>query len=308
MPDTIFKNVPGMRNAAAVPVVEADSLPESLFNSKYVDKSQPCVIRGAVRGWPAREKWRDAQYLKRRAGHHPVLFFPHENHITYDRMMAGREEMRFADAVDRLFSDKWSVATLGLQEELTELRADVGRFSFLTQAQQSFLYPPIRFFVYRNAGSTWHYHPMDETLMCQVIGSKQVGLVSARTPFQKTLQEIFLGEEYYEDASACRRLDNADLSWFTATVEEGDALYIPPLWWHGIIPKSESFGVTAAVPWRSPLPVIADTIRKMASGDIEMLGGTSEAQVQALVDVAKQLGLERELEKVFQLAQVRKLG
>src|SRR6185437_8115001 len=98
-------------------------------------------------------------YLKSLCGQYQVLFFPHENHITHERMMAGSRKIPFAQALDALHAPQTGTASLGLEEDFPELRRDIGRFSFLTRAQPSFFYPPIRYFLYRNAGSAWHFHP-----------------------------------------------------------------------------------------------------------------------------------------------------
>jgi hypothetical protein len=131
--------------------------------------------------------------------------------------------------------------------------------------------------------------------MCQFVGTKKIGLLNARTSFQKAIQEIFFSEGYYEDRDAFDALAGAKLDWLAADVGPGDALYIPPLWWHGVIPTSKGFGATAAIPWRSPLPVIGDIIRRMGAGEVDLFGAASELQIQNLFSVAKGLGLEREL-------------
>ena len=214
MSDAILKNIPGMKDAAPVPQRQADTLSESDFFHIYVLNSQPCLIKGAVTHWPASRNWREPDYLKKLCGHYPVLFFPHENHITFKRMMAGKEEISFAAALDRLNSPHTKVASLGLTHDFPEMRRDIGRFAFLTKAQPSFFYPPIRYFIHRNAGSTWHYHPFDETLMCQVTGAKNVGLLNARMPFHRQVQEVFFQEDYYDDPSSFARLDNAPCGFF----------------------------------------------------------------------------------------------
>jgi hypothetical protein len=66
------------------------------------------------------------------------------------------------------------------------------------------------------------------------------------------------------------------------------------LWWHGVIPLTETFGATAALTWRSPLPVIANGIRKMALGEMDMIGKAVTEDFQGLALTARKLGLERE--------------
>ena len=168
----------------------------------------------------------------------------------------------------------------------------------LGRGQITILYdPPVRHFFYRNAGTTWHYHPFDETLMCQVIGPKKVGLVSAGTRYQKALHSIFFQEDYYDGVPMPAWFADPDLSWFSATLDEGDALYIPPLWWHGVVPASPEFGVTTAVVWRSPASVITETIRKLDAGDIDLIGFASLPEVRRLVAAAMELGFALDIRR-----------
>lgn len=294
MPDNTLKNVPGMKNAAPVPVYRVEELSESRFIGSHIFKSQPCVIRGAIRHWPALEKWRDQDYLKRRAGHHNVFCYPTEYHITAPRMVAGKREISFAEAIDRMHDPKTRLAIVATGKPV-ELWPDLGGLSFLSNVPPPLTYPAARFFFYRNAGTTWHYHPFDETLMCQVIGAKKIGLLPAVNSSTKAVHDLFLKEDYYDDASAFHALGEEELPWMLATLEPGDGLYIPPLWWHGVCTMAEGFGATAAVTWRSPIEVEAATIRKMASGVAHMPGVLEDAWLGDLMDVARQTGLEEEL-------------
>lgn len=298
--DKILANVPGMKNATAVPVLQASELSEDVFNREYVSNSRPCVIRGAVKHWVALEKWHDKEYLKRRSGQRDVTLFTSEMHVTKKRMMGQERSLTFAEAIDQLHSGEIErgLVVTGL---LTEFLTDLGDVSFVDRANPAFWYNPARYFFYRNAGSAWHHHPFDETLMCQIIGSKKIGLVSADNPLHADLRNIFFREDYYDDPAAFSEFDCAKLSWLSATLEEGDALYIPPLYWHGVVPLTTSFGATAPITWQSPLHVIAKGITKIARGEIDMIGKTTAPNFQGLLEAARKLGLERELAVAWNL-------
>jgi hypothetical protein len=210
-------------------------------------------------------------------------------------MAAGRCELSFAQAIDRLHAPETKVAIVATAAP-TELLADLGRVSFLSRAEPAFSYVPARYFFYRNAGTTWHYHPFDETLMCQIVGSKKIGLIGTGTAFEEKLRRIFFQEDYYSDPSAFAELAGEELPFVCATLEEGDSLYIPPLWWHGIVTLSEGFGATASVTWRSPLHVDANAIRRLAGGEVHIIGGADPAYYPHLAEVARKTGLTRELE------------
>lgn len=293
MPGQVLTNVPAMRTAPGVPELDARTLTADVFNRDYVAHSRPCVIRGAVKHWAALEKWRDKEYLKRSSGQHPVSLLLCELHAT-KRRIAGRERtMTFAEAIDCLHSEQTERAILGFQIP-TEILPDIGDVAFLGKTEPAFWYHRARGFFYRRAGTAWHIHQFDETLTCQLIGSKKIGLVSSAHPFNMDLRYIFYTEDYYDDPTAFAELDGVNLPWFSVTLEEGDALYIPPLWWHGVTPQTETFGITTALTWRSPPHVIANGIIRMARGEIDMFGKNSAPHFESLVEVARKLGLERE--------------
>ncbi len=139
-----------------------------------------------------------------------------------------------------------------------ELAADLAEFFFLTQPEPPFFYLSDRIIFFRRAGTSWHYHPWDETLMCQVKGPVTVGLLDVRNPLHPHIRHVFFKEDYYDQPFAFNALPAEGLPWFQANLETGDALYIPPLWWHGIVATREEAGVTAPVSWKSPSHVIAD--------------------------------------------------
>lgn len=305
MPDATFAHVPAMKAAVPVGEVRATDLSEEKFLTDYVAHSRPVVIRGAVAHWPARTKWRDKEYLKRMSGHHRVFAYPHEYLDAAVANQAGKREMSFADAIDFLHAPETEVGFVGTAMPI-ELLPDVGGLGFLSApVEPAFFYHDIRYFLFRNAGTTWHYHPFDETLMCQLIGRKRVGFVHTLSPRPYAIRNIFVRGAYYTDPSAFDQFDNSGHAWFETTLDEGDALYIPPLWWHGVVTLTSDFGVTAPVTWRSPLPVIADTIRKLAAWGGGIEGTMPPGGAQALREVARKLGLEQALLQAAQLGKLQ---
>ena len=295
MPDVILKHVPAMLQAAAVPALRAEDLSESVFIADYVSASRPCVIKGAVKHWAAVQNWRDKNHLKNRSGDSNVWLFPSEYFSNWPRRGSEKISVRFAEAIDHLQAADTKVGIV-VASHTTELLQDLGGVSFLTQAEPAFFYEGARYFFYRNAGTTWHYHTFDETLMSQIVGSKKIGLLKTNTPSYPAMRALFCDDNYYDDPSIFDGFDSTGMEWFSAELEAGDALYIPPLWWHGVIPTTETFGATTAVTFRSPPHVVANTIRQLAAGEIDLIGVPSDmAMFQTLYAAARKMGLEREL-------------
>ena len=300
MPGVTFNHVPGMKAAAAVTALEVGRLTEDIFTREYLANSRPCVIKDGARHWTAIEKWRDRAYLKKRAGHHEVLLYPGEYHTSTKRMEAnGKRQLPLAAAIDHLHAEdtKMGIVVTGKPREL---EPDLGSFSFLSNMQPGFCYPSVRYFFYRNAGTTWHYHSFDETLMCQIVGSKKIGLLDVNNPSGWVIRNMFLYENYYDDPGAFDGFDNTGLRWFEASLDPGDTLYIPPLWWHGIVTTTTSFGSTASITWQSPPHVVANSLRRMAMGEADIIGKPGFQRVEALRDTARKLGLEEELAIAWQ--------
>jgi hypothetical protein len=289
-----FNNVPGTKTTTSVPVIEVDKLSDTTFSGKYVSNSRPLVIKGGVKHWSAIEKWHDMNYLKKCAGHHEIFLYPSEFRNSRKLMEAkGKRLMLLADATDYLHAAETEIGIV-VTGRPTELLSDLGGVPYLSNMQPGFAYPPVRHFFFRNTGANWHFHSFDETLMCQIVGSKKIGLLNVNNPSGWIVRNIFLYEHYYDDPSAFDGFDNTGLQWFEASLDPGDALYIPPLWWHGVVTTTTSFGLTTALTWRSPPHIIADSLKRMASGDADIVGKLDYLLPNDLRDVARKMGLEEE--------------
>jgi hypothetical protein len=132
------------------------------------------------------------------------------------------------------------------------LRADVHGFPFLQPAKSPRLFVDQRVFIYRESYTDWHFHASDETLMCQIRGRKDVLLLPPDSKSFATLMEIVRHVGYVYDVDVERFPAFKELCPLRATVEDGDALYIPTYWWHAVESAGDSWGITLAWCWRTP--------------------------------------------------------
>jgi hypothetical protein len=249
-----------MDNPLSVPELQSETLDEATFMRKWVAKNRPCVVRGAVRHWPAVARWGDKDYWLERCDNFDVKAYPHQNFITPKLQHIGLEQIPFHSAMERLFANRDYIFSIPGQKimkgaRFEKVEEDVPGFTFLPSPAMPRWYERMRFFAYRRAGTHWHYHGIDETLMCQVKGSKKVGLLSPRIPkireVTRFLQdESYLGGEYLDTSLR--------LNPYIVDVEEGDALYIPPYWHHVVVPNDGEVGFTVAFCWKSPLHILGN--------------------------------------------------
>lgn len=258
MSKSFFCIVPGIENARGVPVLNAEDLSRDAFIKDWVNNNEPCLIKGAVKHWPASYKWSNIEYWKSACSNFQLCAYPHHNHGRIKHRKG--ENMEFYDAIDRLFSGNDYIFSMPSEpissgSRFEKLIDDLPGFKFFPNPPKSRLYDRMRIFMYRRAATTWHYHDTDETLMCQIKGGKKVALFS---PGIKNPMHVaaFMQQELHLEGQSL----NPDISLdpFIAYVEEGDALYIPPYWHHGVVPMDGEVGFTLAYCWASPFHKFGD--------------------------------------------------
>src|SRR5687767_3754332 len=76
----LFSIVPGINNASAVQILDADTLQEEEFIDNWVFPNKPCLIKGAVKHWPAVKKWKSKVYWLSVCQNFNIKVFPHQNY------------------------------------------------------------------------------------------------------------------------------------------------------------------------------------------------------------------------------------
>jgi quercetin dioxygenase-like cupin family protein len=254
-----------MPQAAEVDSIDARDPKANAFLRRHVDRVQPCVLRAAALDWSAVTKWQDKHYLAEACGKYTVTTYPHLNYCSPNRQKADASSMSFAQALDEMFCNDERILSIpalheGPNGEFSELMGDLGSpvFSVATGwggLQRGFVYAPIRFFIYKNGGTNWHAHPGDQTLLCQIVGSKHVGLIPTNIPAYGELRKAFANDLNLDSSVPLERI-GAAVPTLKATLHPGDALFIPPHWWHGV--EAQGYGASAALCWRSPRHVMGD--------------------------------------------------
>lgn len=258
--DLYLSFIPGMGRPLPVPVVYAETLTKKEFTEKWVSRNKPCLVKNAVIHWPAVEKWKHLEYWLNKCDNFDINVYPHQNFNNREKQDKGKEVMPFHKAIERLFNNSDYLFSLPAEQITDEgrfsgIKADMPGFIFLPETENPRYYERMRFFSYRRAATGWHYHGIDETLMCQVKGTKRVALLSPDIPnagyVTKYLkEENYLNNDHFEVQNNIQPL--------MVDVEEGDALYIPPYWHHVVVPVDGEIGFTVAFCWKSPLHILGN--------------------------------------------------
>jgi hypothetical protein len=262
---------PNHPQAGTVEVIDALAISKEDFTRRYVNRNRPCLVKNAVRHWPAFQKWQRLDYLKTHSRNSAVVVRSQivSEVIGWSNPQVRAELTEYANTVYRevpfhQFLDDLSVGDTPLVADscrfsegsaIEQMKEDVGGLPFMPQLGKSRHYPPHRSFLYRNSYTDWHFHVVDETFMAQVVGAKEVLLLPPDEASWRALRPVIEEAGYLYDIDTGRFPGTRKLRALRTVVEPGDALYIPVYWWHAVQSTDDEFGATVAATFPTPLHV-----------------------------------------------------
>ncbi len=249
---------------AAVPQVSASDLTRDEFFARHVARWHPVVIKGACQHWSAVEKWRHPDYLRQRWGDTPIpihvrtkpLMTKHPDAEAHVRN--GRINGKLSDLLedDPTQPDR-SLRHWPLEEgaPLATMLGDVGGDRLVADTPPPRRYPRRRLFLYRGGISLWHFHVTDEHLTYQLVGTKRFALLG---PDQDAkIRRSVTRELYSLDADPQEYPEYFSMVPLSCELQAGDAIYIPPVWWHTVQPVDKELGATFSFTWATSLAAYA---------------------------------------------------
>lgn len=220
-----------------------------------IASAQPAVLRGLVRDWPAvavgrRSAVATVEYLRRFDNGHPVdaIMTPAEiqGRIFYDREMSGFNYLRNRLTIGAVAEQALRYSTFERAPAVAAQSALVSAClpGFTAENRVAFLDPAIVPRIWLGTAITTPTH-LDEwnNVGCVMSGRRRftlfppeqiVNLYIGPLDFAPTGAPMSLVRLHDPDFARFPRFRQALDAAVTAVLEPGDAIFIPPLWWHHV--------------------------------------------------------------------------
>jgi hypothetical protein len=237
-----------------------------LLCEKYLARSLPVVIPGAVEDWPALARW-SADYLRSIPTPRPVPVdvYPDGNFFSIGGALGHRQRThlpfaRYLEVAEVPSGARYYAPDLELARYFPKLTEDLGRPPLPPLP----IHPRLFLFAGYQAITAGHFHPFTHALICQVTGRKRVVLYPPEAgpslyPHPWFSPAFFWSRIDFLHPDHVRFPALREVRGLECILEPGDAVFIPVHWWHWTQGFAFSVSVlsswTAALrEWRFPQP------------------------------------------------------
>ncbi len=224
------------------------------FMQKYKKSETPLVIKNLTKDWPAREKW-SLDYFENLAGDLEVKLYDSKPSTDSKLQHAAEVTMPLRDYFNLLRNGEKNLRMFFFQvlKEVPSLKND---FKFPDIGLKFFEKLPVMFLAGKGAKVQMHYDIDNaDILLCHFGAKKKVIMFSPEqtkyiyhVPFSySALFEVDFENPDYEKYPALNNLKGYEFE-----LNHGDALYIPPGWWHYIRYEDISYSIALRAFPRTP--------------------------------------------------------
>ena len=242
------------------PIDRIERISKKDFIESYQNPGLPIVIKQLTKAWPAYQKW-NLDYLSEIAGDNIVpLYGGGERAKGRRHQHALIKEMRFSDYIEALKQgeNKLRIFFYNILSEAPKLMED---FSYPEIGLKFFTKLPVLFFGGNGAKVQMHFDiDLADILLCHFGGKKRIYLFAPdqkrylyHVPFSfSALFDIDIESPDYKRFPALKYLEG-----YSTELSHGDALYIPPGYWHYIVYDEISFSLSLRAFPRHPKALIS---------------------------------------------------
>lgn len=264
--------VPNYHSAPAVDIEDAAKFDAATFRRRYELHNRPCLIKGAVKTWPAFTKWREDGYVLSKIGDFAVRAScspriegfglrsmaqdSAANKMTQEQLLPAEKVRRLLPRIRTPDNEVLFIELRPANPEIRCLEEDIGsdgkRFPFLPKPPiPRFGYSGWAVMFYKNSYSDWHFHPGTEAIMCQVVGAKDVLLLPPTQESWDQIVPVHIQQWKVYDVDLREMPAFRNIRPLHVVVEPGDGLYLPVNWWHAVQARPQEHGITIPVTWDS---------------------------------------------------------
>ncbi len=111
------------------------------------------------------------------------------------------------------------------------------------------IYAKRRVFIHKGSMTPWHNHLLDDHMTFQVRGHKDFAMLPITD--SHLIADVHAKEMYSFNVDLDKYPQYARIAPLCARLQPGDAIYIPPGWWHLAVAPYQDMGITIASTWGS---------------------------------------------------------
>lgn len=241
------------------PIDVVDNISKEDFVRDYYKPQKPVLIKNLTKDWEAFEKW-NLDYIQERAGDQVVPLYNNEKTKGKQYSAEPATRMRLYDYVEILKNEPTDLRIFfyNILDNMPELAKD---FTYPNLGMKFFKRLPVMFFGSMNSKVLPHYDmDLSDLLHFHFHGHKEVLLFSPeqtkyiyRIPYSvHNLETIDFDNPDFDKYPGLKFLNGVE-----ASMEHGDALYIPSGYWHYIKYLDGSFSLTIRAFSRKPKVVFS---------------------------------------------------